>query len=329
MAEPGLTEIATTTLRRRSGKIADNVANNNPILFRMKKAGNIKMNEHGRTLVEEHDYAENANFLRYEGGEALNTSRSPVLTAFEYNYKQASVCVLMNGLEEIQNAGPEQVIKLFASRVENAERTIRNMIESDIRSDGTASGGKQIGGLDLLLAENPTTGTVGGVNRATNLYARNQKFAAIADGGAAASISNIERYMRQLNTITYRAGDTNKLWILGNTYWNLINEVGTGRQRYVDKEMADLGFDNIKVDGVTCILGGGYQLSGTGATAFETTKGYLVNLDYLKLRIGGDRFFTPLKDRESQNQDQTARFLVFAGNLTCSNFGLQGVLFDS
>ena len=329
MAEPGLTELATTTLRRRTGKIHDNVTNNNPILFRMKKSGNVKMNEHGRTLIEETDYAENANFLRYEGGEALNTSKTTVLSAFEFNYKQAAVCVLMNGLEEIQNAGPEQSIKLFSSRVDNAERTIRNIIESDLRSDGTASGGKQIGGLDLLLAETVTTGTVGGVARATNTYARNQTFATIATGGAAASVSNIERYMRHMMTITNRAGDNNRLWLLGNTYWEILAEACSSRQRFVDQEMAALGFDNFKLDGVTCILGGGYQFAGTGATVFEITKGYLLNLDYLKLRIGGDRFFTPLKDRESQNQDQMARFLVFAGNLTCSNFGLQAVLFDS
>lgn len=328
MSEPGLTEIAATTLRRRSGKIANNMENNNPILFRMEKAGNIKKGVTGRTLVEEIDYAENGTVMRYEGGEPLNTSRAPVLTAFEYDWKQLAVAVIMNGLEEVQNAGPEQVIKLLGAKVDNAERSIRNVVENDLRSDGTANGGKQIGGLDLLLSETGA-GTVGGIARSGNAFAANQFYATVATGGAAASVANIERYMRILMTSTYRAGDRNRLWILGDTYWQIFNEACSSRQRFVDEEMAALGFTNYKFDDVTVILGGGYRAGGTSASQMEATKGYLLNLDYLKLQVGKGRYFQPLADRESTNQDAMVKFLVFCGNMTCSNFGLQGVLFDS
>lgn len=330
MAEPGLTELATTTLRRRSKKISDNVSNNNPLLYKMEKLGNIKKNESGRTLVEEHDYAENGTVMRYEGGEVLNTTQGPVMTAFEYNWKQLAVAVVLNGLEEVQNSGPEQVISLLGGRIDNAERSIRNVVESDIRSDGTASGGKQIGGLDLLIAEDPTSGTVGGVARSTNSYAQNYKYAAVATGGAAGSASNIERYMRRVNINTYRQGDMKSvLWMLNNSYYEFLAEACSSRQRFVDEEMAALGFDNFKHDGITCILGGGYRFAGTSAASLEATKGYRINCEYLKLRVGRGRYFEPLKERESTNQDAMIRFLVFCGNLTCSNFGLQGVLFDS
>lgn len=328
MAEPGLTELATTSLRKRSGKIDNNVANNNAILYRMNKSGMIKKGVTGRTLVHEHDYAENTTVMRYEGGEPLNTAKAPVLSAFEYNWKQMAVAVILNGLEEVQNGGMEGIIKLLTARIDNAERSIKNIFESDLRSDGTASGGKQIGGLDLLLAEDPTTGTVGGVAR-SNAYARNQYYATVATGGAAASVSNIERYMRIIKLRCHRDGDTNRLWILGDTYYSLLSEACSSRQRFVDQDMADLGFENFKVDGITCVLGGGYQFAGTSATAIEATKGYLLNLDHIQLQVGKGRYFQPLKERESTNQDAMIRFLVFCGNLTCANFGLQGVLFDS
>ena len=326
MAEPGLSELVTTTLRRRGGKIQDNVTNNNPILYRMEKSGNIKKNQTGRTLVEETDYQENPTFLRYEGSDVLNTSQAPVLSAFEYNWKQAAVAVILNGLEQVQNDGIHASISLLSGRIDNAERTIKNMIESDIRSDGTTS--KQIGGLDLLLAEDPTSGTVGGVDRATHTYARNYKYDATNDGGAAATAANIEGYMRTVNINTHRMGDKNCLWVLGNDYYSLLMEAITTNQRFVDEEMAGLGFENIKHDGITAVLGGGFQSGGTSASAMTATKGYKLNLDYLKLRVGKGRFFQPLTKRESVNQDATVRYLVFAGNLTCSNFGLQGVLFD-
>lgn len=336
MAEPGLTELAATTLRKRSGKIHDNITNNNPLLYKMNKAGNIVKNVTGRTLVEETDYDENGTFIRYSGDDVLDTTKATVLTAYEYNYKQAAVAVRMNGLEEVQNGGIHQSINLLTARVKNAERTIRNQIEGDLRSDGTASGGKQIGGLDLLVAEDETTGTVGGVNRATtgNEYARNYSYDVDSEGNGAATATagantNIEFYLREVITATHRMGDTNRLGLLGNTYWNLLGETSTNRQRYVDKDLANIGFENIKFEGVTMCLGGGYSSNASDVTAFPATKAWILNLDYIRLQVGKGRYFQPLKDREAINQDAMIKYLVFCGNLTCSNFGLQAVLFDA
>lgn len=327
MTEPGLREIATTTLRRRSGKIHNTVQNNNPILYKMNKAGNIILNETGRTLVEEVDFAENTTLKRYEGNETLDTSQAPVLTAFEYNWKQSAVAVVMNGLEEVQNGGVHQSINLLSGRIKNAERTIKNSIESDTRSDGTADGGKQIGGLDLLVPEDPTAGIVGGIDRsvAANAFARSYTKETATD----ASVTTIEGELRAAIVNTYRDGDKNRLFVLGNDYWTLLTEANTDRQRYVDSELAKMGFDNIMLDGVPCILGGGYSFAGTSYGGMKPDMAWLLNLDYLKLRVGKGRFFQPLKERESVNQDAMVKFLVFCGNLTCSQFGLQGRVWDS
>lgn len=328
MPEPGLSELATTTLYNRTKTIHDNVLNNNAILYKMDKVGNVQKNEGGRELVEEVDYQENQSFIRYRGNQILNTSQTPVLTSFRYPWAQAAVAVIMNGLEEVQNSGMEASIKLLTARIKNAERTIRNQINGDVMSDGTADGGLQIGGLDLLLAEDPTTGTVGGIARATNAFAQNFSFDTTADGTGDASVSNIERYMRTCMTNTYRMGDTNRLWVLGNTYWQFLLEAASSRQRFVDEDLIKLGIENIKFDGVTVILGGGYRFAGTTAVAMDATKGWLINLDYLKLRVGRGRFFQPLSKRDSINQDAMIQYLVFCGQLTCSNFGLHAVVFD-
>lgn len=64
MASPGLSEIITTTLRNRSGVIADNMSKNNALLFRLSKRGKIKPLSGGRTIVRELTYAENSTFQR-------------------------------------------------------------------------------------------------------------------------------------------------------------------------------------------------------------------------------------------------------------------------
>lgn len=62
MASPNLSEIVTTTLRKRSKKLADNVTNHNALLRRLKEKGNVKLTDGGRTIVQELDYAENTTF---------------------------------------------------------------------------------------------------------------------------------------------------------------------------------------------------------------------------------------------------------------------------
>jgi len=67
MASPNLSEIITTTLRNRTGKLADNVTKNNAILTKMKESGSLKTVSGGRTIVQELEYQENSTYTRYSG----------------------------------------------------------------------------------------------------------------------------------------------------------------------------------------------------------------------------------------------------------------------
>ena len=93
-----MTEIVTTTLRNRTGKLEDNVTKNNALLARLRKKGKIRKVSGGRTIVQEMEYAENGTFKRYSGYEALNISPSDVFTAAEFNYAQAAVAISISGL---------------------------------------------------------------------------------------------------------------------------------------------------------------------------------------------------------------------------------------
>ena len=52
------------------------------------------------------------------------------------------------------------------------------------------------------------------------------------------------------------------------------------------------------------------------------------NTDYLFHRYSANRNFTPLEQVQSVNQDAHTQLIAWAGNLTCSNRSLQGVLKD-
>jgi hypothetical protein len=321
MPSPNLGEIVVTTLRNRSGMIADNVTKNNALLSRLKQKGRIKPVDGGRTIVEEMDYAENATFQWYSGYDELDVSPSDVLTAAEFNYAQAAVAISMSGLEDLQNSGKEQVLDLMESRMENAMRTIANNISLGTYSDGTGYGGREIGGLQLLIADNPTTGTVGGINRANWVFFRNQRFSGSTDGGAAVAVGNIQSYMNQLWLRCVRGADKPDLIVADNNYFNLYWSSLQANQRFTSDSQASAGFASLKYMTADVVFDGGI---GGGCPANHM---YFLNTDYIKYRPHRRRNMVPIGgERMAVNQDAMVKLLGFAGNMTLCNALLQGVL---
>lgn len=322
-----MTEIVTTTLRNRTGKLADNVSKNNALLMRLKKKGNVKTVSGGRTIVQELEYAENGTYKRYSGYETLNISPSDVFSGAEYNYAQAACAVSISGLEMIQNKGEDAIIDLLESRVKNAEKTMTNNVAIDCYSDGSADGGRQIGGLQLLISKTPNTGIVGGIDASSTVGAfwRNIAASSTNDFGAAATSANIQSYMNRVAIQLVRGTDYSDLIVADNNYYRLFVESLQAIQRITSDEMAAAGFTSVKYNAMggssDVVLDGGFG----GGTPLNTM--YFLNTDYIFFRPHVDRNFAPLgDDRMAVNQDAMVKLIGFAGNMTVSNRRLQGVL---
>ena len=320
MASPNLTEIVTTTLRKRSKKLADNVSDNTALLMRIKGKGNNRLVSGGRTLVQELEYAENSTYKRYSGYETLDISPSDVFTAAEFNWKQSAVSVSISGLEQLQNNGSEQVIDLMESRIKNAERTFINNLSADCYSDGTADGGKQVGGLQLLVADDPTTGTVGGIDRASWSFWQSQLYDFSVEGATPGS-DTIQTAMNQMYLNCSRNKDRPDLVVADNLYFRYYWESLQANQRFTNDKMAAAGFDNLKFMGADVVFDGG-QDGDCPASHM-----YFLNTNYLQFKTHRDRNMVPLgDDRYATNQDAMVKLIGWAGNMCVSNASLQGVI---
>ena len=160
MASPNLSEIVTTTLRNRSRQLADNLSNHNALLQRMREQGN-QTTVTGRDIVRELEYAANSTVQFYQGYETLNVEPSDVLSAAVFDYKQMAGNVTISGLEQIKNSGVQAIINLLEARINVLEKSMMNTLATSLYSDGTGTDGKEIGGLQLIVADGGT-GTVGG-----------------------------------------------------------------------------------------------------------------------------------------------------------------------
>jgi len=319
-ANPNFDEIITTTLKNRSGQVADNVTNNNALLRVLNSKGNIQLEDGGQTLVQELSFAENSTFKFYSGYEILDVAQSEVISAAEYDWKQAAVAVTVSGLEMRQNMGRNRVINLITTRVQNAEDTMSNNLSTGIFSDGTGSGGKQIGGLALLVADDPTTGTVGGINRATFSFWQNQLFDISVSGSGAASATNIQGYMQSLWQQTLRSGDTTDLIIGDNNFYQFFWESQTSIQRITQTDQATAGFRSLEFNGP----------SGNAMVLLDDAAGtdsfYFLNTDFIFWKVHQAANFSLMEDVRSVNQDAIVKQLLFMGNMTMSNAARQGVM---
>jgi hypothetical protein len=320
MASPNLSEIVTTTMYNRSRKLANNVSNNNALLARLEKKGKRKPVSGGRQILQEIEYGENSTFGWYSGYDPLNISPSDVFTSAVFDWKQCSVAVSISGLEELMNGGEEQMIDLLEGRIDNAERTMKNQMASAVYGDGTAAGGKAIGGLSLLIADSGA-GTVGGINSATWAFWQNRVFNGVADGGAAVSTANILSYMNRLWLSLVRGTDKPDLIVADNNYYRMYMEALQPQQRFTSSDMAQAGFESLKYMSADVVFDGG--IGG----ACPANHMYMVNTDYVYLRPHTKREYVPLSpDRFSTNQDAMVKLVGWAGNMTTSGRKFQGVL---
>lgn len=175
-------------------------------------------------------YAENGTVAWYSGYEVLDTTPQDVLDASTWNWKQVAGTVSMSGLEEIQNSGKERIINWLNSRIEVLKISLRNTMASAIFSDGTTA--NEIGGLQFIVAASPSTGTVGGINRATYSFWQNKTQTSSAT--TAAILGNMNTLWLKL----LRGTDKPDLIVADSAYYTAFEGSLQANQRFSDADTA-------------------------------------------------------------------------------------------
>ena len=309
-----ITELTATTLRQRQKKLADNITNHNALLNRLMSRGNIKNDPGGRVITEPLMYAENNSAKWFNGLETFNIVEHEVIDAAEYSRKQLAAFVYFSGTDKLANRGKEQAIDLMEARIKVAEITLKNEVASSIYSDGTGTNSKELGGLQLLIDDDPTSaGTVGGIDQVAQVFWRNQFQAA-----QTITSSNIRGIMNLQWLNQVRGTDKPDLLLADSIMYNYYESGLQENVRYTSTKMADAGFESIKYKTADVIFD----------ENCPTKHMYFVNTDYLTLRCSPDRKFSVGDARTVTNADYDVIPIQFAGSLTCSNRNLQGVIID-
>jgi hypothetical protein len=318
MAFPNVTDIVATTIENRSKKLADNVTKNNALLARLSSRGNVRPVSGGSLIFEEITFAENGNVGWYSGYDLLPVAAQDVISSAQYDFKQAACPVIISGLDQLKNSGKEQMIDLLDGRIKVAESSMMNLLAQGVYSDGTAAGGKQVGGLNAAVPVNPLVGVYGGIDRATWAFWRSKTTTA----GAALTAATVQAAFNAMWASLVRGMDRPDLIVVDNAMWAIYMASLQAQQRFTNPSSAKLGFPSIEFMDADVVLDGGIGGYATVNTA------YFLNTKYLFWRPHADRNMVPLAPnrRYAINQDSEVQILAWAGNLTMSGGQFQGRL---
>lgn len=297
--------LLATTLSNYEEKLVDNIFSKRALSRWLIEKGRLKRKSGGVKIVEPLIYAANSTVGSYSGYDTLSTTAQDGISAAEYSWKQYAGTIAINGLEEAQNNGEEEVLDLLSAKVMQAEESMTEGMNTMFFLDGTGNSGKDWLGLAAFVS---TSVVVGSIDPATYTWWQ----AGVDTTTAALTITDLNH---QFNTVSV-GGDVPDVefttQLLFEKYESLLNP----QLRYTDTKSADAGFQNLMHKTAPVFWDGACQ-SGTW---------YFLNSKYLAVVGHTDKWFKQSEWVKPTNQD--ARFAqIFAyGNMVCSNRKRQGKL---
>lgn len=302
--------ILSTTLQKYTPKLEDNVFDDLPLLNMFKRADHIVKVDGGSSIVEPLLYGANSTAGSYSGYDNIDTTPQEGITAAEYNWKQFAATVAISGLDEIKNEGVSRVISLLEAKVQQAEMSISDVLNQQLFSDGTGNSSKDFAGLKKYVPVDPTTGTVGGIDRSdsTNSWWRNYTETTVA-------ALTIGQLSTAYNTVS-KGRDVPTNGFTTQTLFEKYESLLQPQLRFSDNATADAGFQNLLYKQMPVVFD-----RDCDAGFF-----YLLNVKYLKLKVHTKTWFKPTPFVKPHGQDARYSQIVSAGNLVMSNAKRQGVL---
>ena len=333
------------------GSLFDNVFKDSAFLASLRLMDAIQKQDGGERIRAPLMYGTNSTIKSYSGEETLDTTLQDGMTTAFYEWREIGGTIGITRKEDRQNSGDAAKIALLQSKIKQAEMSMRETLNSQLLQ-GTVSGTTFVPGnsakdlnplgyfLRKLNATDPTTGgNVGNIAGATYSWWRHQT--AVADSASKdtgnAFALNVSTYAglkvalkRMYNHCSRGSGGSPNLVVMDqNTLETYENALDT-QVRYTNTKLADLGFDNIKLRGATCIwdeLVPGIDTGDVAGAANFTGTAFFLNTNFYKLIIDAQTDIVTTPFVEPENQTVKTAKILFMGNAAVGNLRKLGVLY--
>lgn len=301
--------LATTTLQNFANEIFDSVTTNNPLLFHIKKAGNIKVVGGGRQFTHPVYYKKNDTFAAISKLGTVPLNLQDDITRAVYDIKVVAGSLVLSQVEQAMNAGDkEKLIDYLEEKKMSAEITMSETLGTQIWQ--ATPGADDFDSIPRLINTAPTAQTdVGGIDStgAAQTYWRNYVYATnvTAFGTAQAGLSAMDI---SLNNATFGKQGP-KIIITTKAIFTLYQLALTANVRYSKLEDGDAGFKNL--------------LYATLPVMFDdncvANRMYFIDTEALRLQVLAQGNMKMTAFEQSHNSLVSSALLYILGNLTCGS----------
>lgn len=164
--------IATVWENKIGGKPRDNIFTSRALFYALGDKGFKQQADGGRLIEFGVEFAENTTNQMIGELDTIDTTRIDVFDVARFDWKIAAGSVVFSDLEQLRAAASSGKYDLVAEKLENGRDSHIALLNRQCWGSGVGS--NDIDGIQKLIPQTPTTGTVGGINRATFTFWRSR-----------------------------------------------------------------------------------------------------------------------------------------------------------
>lgn len=237
--------------------------------------GKVEYEDGGREITNPLITGRNPNVTSYEYYDALPIAQTNEFSTVRYGWGRVAGSVIISEQEIDENRGATEIFKILKGKMQALEESIKEKFQTYLYGAGT---GKDPNGLALCIPDDPTTGSLGGINRANEPQWRTMH----KDYNSSLTSTNIEEEFDDI-LLDMKQGKNEKpdLILCGRNIYKMYRKAVRDKisiladGTYAGKKMYDLGFDGVSFGGITMIYD----------EDCPADKAYFINSTYLKMHV--------------------------------------------
>lgn len=236
----------------------------------------VEVEDGGYNITNPLTVGRNPNVTSTQYYDPLPVAQTDEFTTVEYTWARVAGTVIISDQEEDENKGTTLIFKLMKAKMEVLEESIKEKFASYLYGAGA---GLDPIGLEALIPDDPTTGTLGGLNRATESQWRTSSYNFGAGNITSANIEEVHDDI--LMDLTLKGEKPDVIFMgrdLYRTHRAAVRDklvINLSELKQGGKGMVDLGFNGLSHDNIPIIYDEDCPVN----------KMYYINSKYLRLHM--------------------------------------------
>lgn len=235
----------------------------------------VEFENGGHEITNPLTVGRNPNVTSYQYYDSLPVAQTSEFITAKYNWARVAGSVIISDQEEDENRGDTAIFKLMKAKMDALEESIKEKFSDYLYGSGA---GTDPNGLANLIPDDPTTGTLATINRATEKQWRTSAY----DFNGAIDETNIEEAWDDILLDLKQKDDRPDVILIGRNLYRSYRQavrdkvvINLGEGGMNGRKMFDLGFEGVAHSKIPMLYDEDCPVN----------KAYFINSKYLRLHI--------------------------------------------